>query len=114
MSLLISPKHGPAGSLIRAVHSVAYHRNGVGGQSFFRVEFDSEGERLIGLVTFEQPESLLVLQEAYVINPMQPEAAYYGTDSYGPALMQVCNESKWAHDVSEEAANEARERANRR
>lgn len=104
MSLLIHPKRGPKGSSVGKVHSVAYHRNGVCGESFWRVEFNhgsgSTSARLIAIVTFEGNPPNAKLIEAYVIHPTMGDSDYRGTDAFGPALMTVINSSKWPHEVT--------------
>lgn len=109
MSLLIHPTHGPRRSPVGKVHSVAYHRNGVFGEGFYRVEFDHANEgragkgvispRLLAIVTFEGDVPDTKLVQAYVVNPTDGEFAYRDTYAFGPALMAVINGTKWPHEV---------------
>ena len=101
MSLLIHPKRGPKGSYVGKIHSVAYNRNGVCGEGFWRVEFDSESDRLIGLVTMADNDEHK-LKEAYVVHATDPLRAFRGTDRFGEDLMRVINGSRWPHDMKPE------------
>lgn len=98
MSLLIHPKRGPKGGPVGKVHSVAYHRNGVGGEGFYCVQFEHEDRRLLAVVTDQGDDARL--NEAYVVTPEHPEQSWRGTDHFGNALLSVIRRSKWPHEVA--------------
>ena len=64
---------------------VQFHRNGVGGESFYDVRFvaqwdgDEEGERVIAIVT----ES-----ECYIVSLDNPLRKWRGSDFFGPQLRE--------------------------
>lgn len=100
MSLLISPKRGPKGSSVDLVYSVAYHRNGSDGESFFRVLFNNgRGQAAIALIAIVTLKTDKTIDQAYVIHPTDPTSAWQGTGHFGPALATVCNSCKWSHET---------------
>lgn len=106
MSELIHPKSGPAGSIVGRVLAVAYHRNGISGEGFHRIEFDSAftngtpNLRLLAIVTqkFDKKENE-ILGEAYVVSPTDGGSAWRGTDHFGPPLYEVIKKSKYPHEI---------------
>ena len=74
--------------LVRKVQKVRYHRNGVAGVGFFRVDFRSvAGEDLIAIVeSFDEPPSLSI--PCYVVNPADASCMYRG-DAYAPEVYRA-------------------------
>lgn len=101
MSLLVlSSKRGPRGSNIQSIQSVSYHRNGVGGQGFYAVEFTSDNTALHAIVINAETDADAASPlEAFVTTPGKPGEAWRGTDHFGPALREICRGAKWPHEV---------------
>lgn len=77
------------------IMGVHWHRNGIGGEGFKVVHFSNEdGRNLIGIVTDAHDEDGEIDREETrrkikVINPMDIEDCYRGSDAYGEILLQV-------------------------
>lgn len=102
MSLLIASKRGPKGSYIGKIHSVAYHRNGIGGLGFHEVIFDlkdkdfPENPTLHAIVTYEDDQKGA---EAFLTTVGKPGEAWRGSDYFGDDLRKICERAKWPHEI---------------
>ena len=106
MSQLISPRHGPAGSHVGKVLSVAHHRNGCSGQSFHSVHFEHVNDDrrkvvLVANVLDTDEDARLGLVGCFVTCPDEPDQGFRG-DVFASALREVIAQSQWPHEVERE------------
>jgi hypothetical protein len=105
MSDLIHPKRGPKDSGIGQIVSVAYHRNGIGGEGFYRVEFDETEykNRLVAVVLEPESDERLGAIGVFVISPDCTDA--WRGDQFADALRSIVKRSKWRHQVLPQPAS---------
>lgn len=118
MSLLIATlKHGRAGSAVGPVHSIAYHRNGIGGLGFYAVEFtlnEAPRPRLLAIVPTDTTQADELSREAFTVQPDKPGEGWRGSDHFNAALREVIRAAKWPHEVEEQKRAEKAQRAEAR